>query len=229
MNKSMHVLSLLLIIFASCSSDDQEENAPLFKEVNINGVIWMDRNMGAKSPEDFGGYYQWGRPADGHQVIGSETTSTLSSGINPGNGKFILNTHGESWMENPIYDIGKLSNVCPDGWRLPTASEYEELIPFLEFGEKNGVKGAIYKDFFLPKTGSRSGDTGKMLIEEDYPLDPVVRNVCTNYQTSSVSIYKGGGSLMTFDFLLEYEGGYSFRTSTTGVFVEGLPVRCVKK
>lgn len=40
--------------------------------------------------------------------------------------------------------------------------EREIMVPLLQFGEKNGIKGVIYKDFFLPKTGSRSGDTGRI-------------------------------------------------------------------
>lgn len=229
MNKTIHILSLLVMTLASCSSDKPEFEDKLFNEIEVNGVTWMDRNIGAKTPEDFGGYFQWGRPADGHQNQNSETTSTLSKSNNPGHGMFILNSNGENWQENPVFDLSQLANVCPDGWRLPSASEFEDLIPYLELGELNGVEGAIYKELFFPRTGSRSCGDGRIYKEEDYPLDPVVTNICTSYQTSSVSTYEGGGSLITFDFVRGYDGKYSYRTSTTGVFAEGLPVRCVKK
>jgi serine/threonine protein kinase len=61
------------------------------------GRVWMDRNLGASraatsstDAQAYGDLYQWGRAADGHQKRTSATTTTLSSGDQPGHGSFIL-------------------------------------------------------------------------------------------------------------------------------------------
>jgi hypothetical protein len=102
----------------------------------------LDRNLGATqvatSSTDYlayGDLFQWGRGADGHQLITwtnsttgtavNGTTSTLSTSDTPGHGNFI--TNGADWR-NPKNDnlwqgVNGTNNPCPSGYRVPTETE----------------------------------------------------------------------------------------------------------
>jgi hypothetical protein len=107
------------------------------------GRIWIDRNLGATrvalSLTDalaYGDYYQWGRPADGHQtqyVTNNNSagfTNTKSSTSVPSNGLWIVPTDGSNdWLVNPDNNLwtgaNPVTNPCPAGFRIPTQSEWE--------------------------------------------------------------------------------------------------------
>ncbi len=108
-----------------------------------SGLQWMDRNLGAAKVADavddslaFGHLFQWGRSADGHQVRNSETytgaaTSATSNPTDPWYGKFILRLETPwDWLgSNPDNNLWQgvdgVNNPCPEGFRLPTAAEWE--------------------------------------------------------------------------------------------------------
>ncbi|MCB4784323.1 MAG: hypothetical protein LGB69_07050, partial [Sulfurovum sp.] len=73
----------------------KDTNDVVYRRVTTKtGRIWLDRNLGASqvaaSPFDeasYGDYFQWGRPADGHQRsdspnIGSVRANTISPSSN---------------------------------------------------------------------------------------------------------------------------------------------------
>jgi hypothetical protein len=105
------------------------------------GRIWMDRNLGASrvalSPTDnqaYGDYYQWGRPADGHEkhiVSGTanDYTSERSTTTVPVNNKYIFPSDGSwDWLVTPNNTlwtgVNAPNNPCPTGFRIPTESEW---------------------------------------------------------------------------------------------------------
>ena len=115
---------------------------------SVTGKKWMDRNLGApKTPtafndyENYGDLFQWGRGADGHQLIarngntdeltvGSDTSSTLSTSDNPGHSSFILSFSSPADWRNPQnrnlwQGIDGVNNPCPAGWRIPTSAEWD--------------------------------------------------------------------------------------------------------
>lgn len=155
------------------------------------GRKWLDRNLGAAaSPTAFddwanyGDLFQWGRGADGHQIItrtgpndwdevgndwiGVETIGTYdnpaySSTDNPGHAKFITVNDGDShypfdWRkpqnENLWQGVNGLNNPCPAGWRLPTKGEIES--------EGFSSGSDAFSKLKFTKSGSRnvSGDLG---------------------------------------------------------------------
>jgi len=105
--------------------------------VSADGRIWMDRNLDASQvatssddPLAYGGWYQWGREADGHQLPGGVLTSTTSSSDSPGHDDFILTeTSPFDWRlpqnDNLWQGVSGTNNPCPAGFRIPTQAEWE--------------------------------------------------------------------------------------------------------
>jgi hypothetical protein len=127
------------------------------------GVYWLDRNLDATqvatSSTDtaaYGGLYQWGRPADGHQLHsdptpangelpqhGTDGGGSLSTTITPSNGgEFIEgDTSPYDWVDPAATDgadnnngsdrssfLSKIdgSGICPVGFRVPTDDELND-------------------------------------------------------------------------------------------------------
>jgi len=111
------------------------------------GEIWLDRNLGAAQvatsitdSNSYGDLYQWGRPADGHQLINplSTITDTRASSLTPAHDNFITFGNppffpGTEWTVDGVDDDGSLrsaflantdgSGICPAGYRVPTEAE----------------------------------------------------------------------------------------------------------
>jgi uncharacterized protein (TIGR02145 family) len=108
------------------------------------GQIWMDRNLGATrvatSMNDFNAYgslFQWGRRADGHELINwtSETAGTaVNSGVNttrndsPGNTFIRTSVAPFDWRvssnDNLWQGTSGTNNPCPVGYRIPSVAEW---------------------------------------------------------------------------------------------------------
>jgi uncharacterized protein (TIGR02145 family) len=111
------------------------------------GKKWLDRNLGAKQVATafndylaYGDIFQWGRPADGHQLMNwtssttgasvNGTTTTVATSDVPGHNNFIIapedgstyddwrnNNNGNRWATVS-------QGPCPAGWHVPTTSEW---------------------------------------------------------------------------------------------------------
>jgi hypothetical protein len=144
------------------------------------GRKWLDRNLGATNAptayNDFANYgdlFQWGRRADGHQLVnrtgattadvtGSGTTTTLSDSDTPPHASFIVNGSSPAdWRipqnANLWQGVNGINNPCPPGWRIPTKAEWEaELI----IGGTPLTIAQAYERLKLTLGGFRTGITG---------------------------------------------------------------------
>ena len=132
----------------------------------ITGKIWMDRNLGASqvatSLDDtasYGSLYQWGRLSDGHESITSNTTNIVSSSSTPGHQNFIMGF--DDWISpadsNLWQGVNGINNPCPNGYRIPTISEWEE--ERLSWTTNNAA-GAFDSPLKLTIAGARSRMSG---------------------------------------------------------------------
>jgi hypothetical protein len=99
------------------------------------GRVWLDRNLGATQVATkvddsaaYGDYYQWGRAKDGHQsstLSGTPTpTQTPSSGIVPGNSKFIYGRADWTTTDSDgALRIAAWNDICPAGFSVPFLAE----------------------------------------------------------------------------------------------------------
>jgi uncharacterized protein (TIGR02145 family) len=106
------------------------------------GRVWLDRNLGATrvatsstDTQGYGDYYQWGRPADGHQTKyltnnnSSGVTTTRSATAVPATDLWIAPIDGSNdWLSTPDNTLwtgaNPATNPCPAGFRIPTESEW---------------------------------------------------------------------------------------------------------
>jgi uncharacterized protein (TIGR02145 family) len=129
------------------------------------GETWIDRNLGASrvatSSTDaaaYGDLYQWGRLEDGHESRTSSTTATLSSTDVPGHSDFITTSSSPDDWRSPQNDnlwqgVSGTNNPCPDGYRLPTETEWNAEIATWSSEDAAGAYGSVLK---LTMTGFRS-------------------------------------------------------------------------
>ena len=113
-----------------------------------SGLKWATCNVGASSPEEYGGYYAWGETTTKIEYT-EENCLTSGKQMNDISGNAQYDAATANWGGN---------------WRMPKSTELEELIENCTWTwiTQNGVDG--YKvegpngnSIFLPEAGSRSG------------------------------------------------------------------------
>ena len=126
-----------------------------------SGILWAKYNVGASSPEEYGGYYAWGETEE-------KSTYTWE------NYKYREKQYegGDSWwtgafigseISSTSYDVAHVQ--WGEGARMPTLAEIKELLNYCSFtvGTYNSVKGTIVtgpngNSIFLPFAGYQESD-----------------------------------------------------------------------
>lgn len=127
-------------------------------------VKWAACNIGAQSPEEYGGYYAWGEIEE--KNVYDWTTYKWC------NGSYDTPTKYNSWSDwgyvDDKYVLDSDDDVAQtllgDDWRMPTEEEVEELLDNceIEWTSLNGVNGLKVigpngNSIFLPAAGFRYG------------------------------------------------------------------------
>jgi uncharacterized protein (TIGR02145 family) len=199
---------------------------PVVPVTGAGGRIWMDRNLGATqvatsstNTVSYGDLYQWGRRADGHQLRGSGTTTSLSSNDVTGNDEFVLSDVAPYDWRNPQnanlwQGVNGVNNPCPSGYRLPTKDEWDDEI---QNWNSPDAAGALASPLKLPMAGSRSssfGSGGAIATADTYGF----------YWSSTVG---GTGGSGTYANYLVFASNLAITTSF-GLRSSGYSVRCIK-
>ena len=129
-----------------------------------SGTKWCCMNVGASSPEQYGGYYAWGETSE--KSVYNEVTYSYFNGQDP---------NGDGWIEGnfSVVNIGSdiagtsydVAHVRMGGsWRMPSFAQQQELINNCTrtFTQQNGVYGILVTgnnggQLFLPAAGYRLG------------------------------------------------------------------------
>ena len=130
--------------------------------VDINGTIWATRNVDAPgtfapAPESAGMLYQWNRRV---------------GWLNYDNAPLQNSDGGSDWNASGATGStwASANDPCPDGWRLPTHNEFENLYQagyYSAWISLNGVYGRYYgtsvsNSIFLPASGFRFFNNGEL-------------------------------------------------------------------
>ncbi len=117
-----------------------------------SGTKWCCCNVGASSPEGYGGYYAWGETSE-KSVYNWETYAYY----NNNNGRCV---NIGSDISGTQYDVARARMGAP--WRMPTHEQLKELIDYCKWTRKqqNGVNGKLVTgnnggQLFLPASGCR--------------------------------------------------------------------------
>ncbi len=205
-----------------------------------NETCWLDRNLGAErvaeSYEDensYGDLFQWGRAADGHHKRDSNTHSFQLNGVatthlpdtgEDWDGKFIYRGDNVNpllprfdWLEtqndNLWQGVDGVNNPCPEGWRIPTADEFQDEIDTWDYDSgdpsnpDNPREAAFESPLKIPAAGRRAYTTAGLFSEGSFGY----------YWAQNVD----GTDAETLYFT-----GNALRTDTYGR-AGGLSVRCI--
>jgi hypothetical protein len=194
---------------------------------SVTGRKWLDRNLGApNAPAAFddwrneGDLFQWGRGADGHQLINraastmattavNGSTATLSVSDNPGHALFITPSTGPfDWRSPQNANLWQTSsginNVCPAGWHVPTKVEWE--------AESLGVLQDSYTQLNITTGGVRN-------------FNGSFSNTVTAGQYWSSTLFQGVSSTA---YAINFSNSSAASSTLSNVHSNGLSVRCIK-
>ena len=165
-----------------CACGDDEEDEPIQvpnKDENLtnnstdtmetvdlglpSGTLWATCNVGASSPEGYGGYYAWGETEEKKEHYWS--TYKWCNGSWNSMTKYCINSEYGIVDNKIILDLeDDVAHVKWGGdWRMPTKKDFEELQKncSFEWMTHNGVNGQLItgpngNSIFLPAAGGRS-------------------------------------------------------------------------
>lgn len=135
-----------------------------------SGTLWMDRNIGASSPEDYGLYFAWGE-TQGYSGITSDkqfswTDYKYANGAKNKLTKYCNDSYyGNDGFTDNLTEL-ELSDDAAYGYtngkcKMPTKAQFQELIDETDYTwtTQNGVKGGLFtsktngNSIFVPTAG----------------------------------------------------------------------------
>ena len=127
-----------------------------------SGTKWCCMNVGATSPEEYGGYYTWGETSE-KSVYNYNTYSYCNGKDANGDGDYdypLSFVNIGSDIAGTSYDVAHVR--MGGSWRMPSSAQQQELIKNCTqtFTQQNGVYGILVTgnnggQLFLPLAGAR--------------------------------------------------------------------------
>jgi len=162
------------------------ESTTQVTDVVYGTQTWMDRNLGARRVAtaiddvfSYGNYYQWGRPADGHEITVwhgktkkagrglAVVTATLATDANPSYANFITTDSSPfDWLANPATSgtatLWATANQgpCPYNYHVPSSTEWETA-DATDLGWQNNTD-TYNSPLKLPSSGRRDRTDGSL-------------------------------------------------------------------
>ena len=162
-------------------------------------VVWAQKNLGAASAYDAGGYYLWGDPTGTGVIMFFETPNT----------NYICDTQ---------YDIARAK--LGKGWRLPTRTEIREMLSSCSWEKvTNGVKltGPNGNSVVFPLTGMA------------FPADGAVGSTSISSADKGfmMSGESYADSYGRFAYVFQYDQSFTYNSSSYNASIAKFPVRPV--
>jgi hypothetical protein len=192
------------------------------------GRSWLDRNIGAsrvcQTYNDSlctGGYFQYGRGLDGHQLPSSPETNVLFDDIDNTTNAFVFNANQNEWttddsdvsIRHARWQATDGSSVCPAGFRVPTIDELTA--ETVDVGV-NGSQAAFDSFLKLPTAGIRLPD----LDPDGNHYDLGIGSIAW-YWSTDPSFDSGSAPQRALSFSTSYLSANQKRRD------EGMSVRCI--
>ena len=208
-------------IFGILNEHDREVSVWNNSEIDLGlSVNWSPVNLGASSPEEYGGYFAWGETQSNK---GSYSWKTYELGYSA-TGLYKYNDNDKRIILDPEDDAACV--LWGEEWRMPTKAELEELVNGCTWTQKtlNGVDGyegisqSTGNSIFLPMSGAfresvlkEEGQTG-VFWSSNLELDRKSRASSLFMMTSKPPRIGNYGD--------ERQYGYSIRPVTPGIILD---------
>lgn len=142
--------------YGETMSFETEEEAEEAVDLGLS-VKWRGWNLGANSPEGYGGYYSWGELEDKPEYTWSSYFDNPYNEANEWVGCTVTTDISGTERDAATAELG-------EPWRMPTKEEMQELVDkckweWASYGGTDGyeVTGPSGKSIFLPAAGNADG------------------------------------------------------------------------
>ena len=122
-----------------------------------SGILWAAYNVGASSPEEYGGYYAWGETKEKSSYTWENYVYREKDSFSNGEWEWIGRDIGSN-ISKTEYDVA--TALWKDGARMPTLNDINEVWQYCTFKSMtyNGIKGCYLigpngNSIFLPYGG----------------------------------------------------------------------------
>ncbi len=184
-------------------------NHPHMIDLGI-GVKWACCNVGARTPEEYGGYYAWGELTTKSEYTVGNYEHNVYDSDGDWTGYSFLGDH----IGGTAYDAARARWQAP--WRMPTAEEMRALATQCTstWTTQNGVKGRKFvgpngNSIFLPATGGFYGNGHYDETKEGcYWSDTFVPGTMGDTYAYGMYIYDGQ---TLWDFEFSRDNGFTVR------------------
>lgn len=171
MNKTLKALVSIVIIgviisFMGCSEGKKQSgiiDGHAYVDLGLpSGTLWATCNVGAKSPQKYGGYFAWGETMQKDNY----SWSTYSYGFDENKLKKYcgIQSFGYNGFVDNLTELELSDDVATvnwgGGWRIPTRKQWNELLDCCRYDwiTYKGVNGMLFwasngKQLFLPAAG----------------------------------------------------------------------------